>query len=102
MVEDYIRCSSKEDKKWKKCMTTTASSGAYETPRFWAKDKKNQRFAKQRWMPGAKYVKVKDKCKKFPYCNQGDINALEIWEKEIMRESAKNVSKKTGMSESGN
>mgnify|MGYP003144761319 CR=1 FL=1 len=80
--------------------TTTASSGAYETPRFWAKDKKNQRFAKQRWMPGAKYVKVKDKCKTFPYCNQGDINALEIWEKEIMRESAKNVAKKTGKSES--
>ena len=80
--------------------TSTASSGAYSTPRFWAKDKKNQRFAKQRWMPGAKYVKVKDKCKKFPYCNQGDINALEIWEKEIMRESAKNVSKKTGKSES--
>ena len=50
-------------------------------------------------MPGAKYVKVKEKCKKFPYCNQGDINALEIWEKEIMRESAKNVSNKTGLSE---
>ena len=50
-------------------------------------------------MPDAKYVKVKDKCKKFPYCNQGDINALEIWEKEIMRESAKNVSKKTGKPE---
>jgi len=79
--------------------TTTASSGAYSTPRFWAKDKKNQRFSKERWMPGAQYVKVKEKCKKFPYCNQGDINALEIWEKEIMRESAKNVSKKTGLSE---
>ena len=80
--------------------TTTASSGAYETPRFWAKDKKNQRFATKRWMPDAKYVKVKDKCKKFPYCNQGDINALEIWEKEIMRESAKKVAKKTGKPES--
>ena len=80
--------------------TTTASSGAYETPKFWAKGKKNHRFAKKRLMPGAKYVKVKDKCKKFPYCNQGDINALEIWEKSIMRESAKNVAKKTGKSES--
>ena len=76
--------------------TSTASSGAYSTPRFWAKNKKNQRFASKRLMPGAKYVKVKDKCKKFPYCNQGDISALEIWEKEIMRESAKNVAKKTG------
>ena len=81
-------------------VTSTSSSGSYSTPRFWAKNKKNQRFASQRLMPGAKYVKVKEKCKKFPYCNQGDINALEIWEKEIMRESAKNVAKKTGKSES--
>ena len=44
-------------------------------------------------------LKVKDKCKKFPYCNQGDINALELWEKNIMRESAKKVSKKTGLPE---
>ena len=79
--------------------TTTDSSGAYSTPKFWSKDKKNQRFATQRWMPDAKYVKVKDKCKKFPYCNQGDINALEIWEKDIMKESAKKVSKKTGLPE---
>ncbi len=91
-------------------VTSTASSGAYVTPRFWAKKKrkkkkkvKSRRKSKsngKRLMPGAKYVKVKDKCKKFPYCNQGDIGALEIWEKEIMRESAKNVAKKTGKSES--
>ena len=80
--------------------TSTASSGAYSTPRFWAKNKKNQRFSTERWMPGAQYVKVKDKCKKFPYCNQGDINALKIWEQDIMKESAKNVSKKTGKPES--
>ena len=80
--------------------TSSASAGAYATPRFWAKNKKNRRFAKKRLMPGAKYVRVKDKCKKFPYCNQGDLSALEIWEKEIMRESAKNVAKKTGKSES--
>jgi len=80
--------------------TTSSSSGAYSTPRFWAKNKKNQRFATKRLMPGAKYVKVKEKCKKFPYCNQGDIKALEMWEKKIMSESAKNVAKKTGRSES--
>jgi|TARA_R110002012_G_scaffold440_5_gene1773 hypothetical protein len=80
--------------------TSSASAGAYVTPRFWAKNKKNRRFAKKRLMPGAKYVRVKNKCKKFPYCNQGDLSALEIWEKEIMRESAKNVAKKTGKSES--
>ena len=97
--------------------TTSSSSGAYSTPKFWAKEwkkhntkkKKSSKSSKsskrkssnnKRWMPGSKFVKVKDKCKKFPYCNQGDINALEIWEKEIMRESAKNVAKKIGKSES--
>ena len=35
-------------------------------------------------MPGAQFVKVKDKCKKFPYCNQGDMSALELWEKNII------------------
>ena len=86
--------------------TTSSSAGAYVTPRFWAKKKrKNKKRSKsrsnhKRLMPGAKFVRVKNKCKKFPYCNQGDINALEIWEKSIMRESAKNVAKKTGKSES--
>ncbi len=27
--------------------------------------------------PGGVFIKVKEKCKKFPYCNQGDINAIE-------------------------
>ncbi len=31
--------------------------------------------------PGGKFVKIKDKCKKYPYCNQGDINALELIER---------------------
>lgn len=39
--------------------------------------------------PGGIFIKIKEKCKKFPYCNQGDINAIEI-----LRESIKNVSKK--------
>ena len=94
------KVASKDIEKEMDEATTTASSGAYSTPKFWAKGKKNHRFATKRWMPDSKYVKVKDKCKKFPYCNQGDINALEIWEKSIMRESAKNVAKKTGKSES--
>ena len=25
--------------------------------------------------PGGKYVRIKDKCKKFPYCNQGDFSS---------------------------
>jgi hypothetical protein len=28
--------------------------------------------------PDSVFVKIKDKCKKFPYCNQGDIGALEF------------------------
>ena len=79
--------------------TTTASAGAYMTPRFWAKNKRKSKNNHKRLMPGAKFVRVKDKCKKFPYCNQGDISALELWEKKIMSEAAKNVSKKTGVSE---
>ena len=63
--------------------TTSSSSGAYSTPKFWAKEwkkhntkkKKSSKSSKsksskrkssnnKRWMPGAKFVKVKDKCKK--------------------------------------
>lgn len=106
--EDFKMLSNKQETEE---ATTTASAGAYITPRFWAKKKrkkkskvKSRRKNKsngKRMMPGAQFVKVKDKCKKFPYCNQGDINALELWEKKIMSEAAKNVSKKTGVSEDG-
>jgi len=47
--------------------------------------------------PGGVYVKVKEKCKKYPYCNQGDIKSLEFFEEEGLVESAKNVSNKTGI-----
>lgn len=39
--------------------------------------------------PGAVFVKIKDKCKKFPYCNQGDINAIEVL-REVIEEVSKN------------
>lgn len=42
--------------------------------------------------PGGVFIKIKEKCKKFPYCNQGDINNIEI-----LRESIDNVSKKYGL-----
>jgi hypothetical protein len=29
-------------------------------------------------IPNGEFVEVKAKCKKFPYCNQGDINALKL------------------------
>lgn len=42
--------------------------------------------------PGGVYVKIKEKCKKFPYCTQGDINAIEI-----LRESIQESAKKHGL-----
>jgi hypothetical protein len=41
---------------------------------------------------GGKFVQVKKKCKKFPYCNQGDINALKIFENESVQNAIDNVS----------
>ncbi len=48
--------------------------------------------------PGGKFVKIKDKCKKYPYCNQGDINALELIESEEMTQAIESVSLKSGLS----
>lgn len=42
--------------------------------------------------PGGVFIKIKEKCKKFPYCNQGDINNIEI-----LRESINELSKKHGL-----
>lgn len=42
--------------------------------------------------PGGVFIKIKDKCKKFPYCNQGDINAIEI-----LRENIDMLQKNTGI-----
>jgi len=42
--------------------------------------------------PGGIFIKIKDKCKKFPYCNQGDINAIEI-----LKETINQTSKETGI-----
>jgi hypothetical protein len=48
---------------------------------------------------GGTYVKVKNKCKKFPYCNQGDINALQFFENKTIKTVIENVSKKTKLEE---
>lgn len=57
--------------------TSSASSGSYETPAFLAKDLKNWGPSKKTQIPGGQFVSVKDKCKRYPYCNQG-IGALEF------------------------
>jgi len=81
--------------------TSSASSGAYETNKVWAKSMggKHWRNAKANYMPGAKRVQVKKKCKKFPYCNQGDISALNIFENEMLNNIIKNISNRYDLHE---
>lgn len=75
--------------------TTSASSGQYSSPAIWAKslNKKDFRGYSKPLYKGGKFVQVKKKCKKFPYCNQGDINALKIFENESMQNAIESVSK---------
>lgn len=47
--------------------------------------------------PGGKFVKIKDKCKKYPYCNQGDMNALELLEHRLYDKIIKLVALKRGL-----
>lgn len=49
--------------------TTSSSAGAYVGPAMWAKDRDNWRGKVKTWH-GGKFVSVKEKCKKYPYCNQ--------------------------------
>ena len=81
--------------------TGSGSSGSYETPAAWAKSgsKKNWRGARKTQIPGGKFVEVRKKCQKFPYCNQGDIKALKIFENDKIKEVIKNISKKHNISE---
>jgi hypothetical protein len=74
--------------------TTSASSGQYSQPAIWAKSmsKKHWKGASTKYMPGAKRVQVKKKCKTFPYCNQGDIKALKIFESESVQNAIESVS----------
>lgn len=81
--------------------TGAGSSGSYETTAAWSKsmNKKDWRGAAKTQIPGGKFVQVKKKCKKFPYCNQGDINALKIFENETLQKVIKNLSVKHNLSE---
>jgi len=76
--------------------TSSASSGSYVTTAAWAKStsKKDWRGKSKTQIPGGKFVQVKKKCKKFPYCNQGDINALKIFENDTIKKVISNLSTK--------
>ena len=80
--------------------TGTGSSGAYESPSMWAKSTKKKDWGPSRktQIPGGGFVKIKKKCTKFPYCNQGDINNLKISKNEAVKEAIENVSKKMNIS----
>lgn len=90
----------------KKVETKEASSsgggvGGYETPKMWAKStsKKDWRGKSKTQIPGGKFVQVKKKCKRFPYCNQGNTGALNFYESENIKTVIKNVSHKYGLTE---
>lgn len=89
-------------------VTDSSSSGQYDVPLFGGtKGRKNplsiggegtiadraktiNKTNFPKWGgPGGVFVKIKDKCKKFPYCNQGDINAIEILHEAINEVSLK-------------
>jgi len=95
-------CQGKAKKSETKEATGAGSSGSYSQPAIWAKstNKKDWAAARKTQIPGGKFVTVKEKCKKFPYCNQGDINALKLWENDTMKRVINNVSEKTGLNES--
>lgn len=104
---EFVRRSFDETPKKIEATEATSSSsvGAYDAPGFEdVKMKGNHergsgKSFKKSQIPGGKFVQVKKKCKKFPYCNQGDINALKIWENETLKKVIKNVSEKQNISE---
>lgn len=84
--------------------TSSSSMGAYDAPGF--EDVKMRgnhprgsgRSYKKTQIPGGQFVKVKSKCKKFPYCNQG-IGAIKLYGGKKLNEAISNVSRKMNISE---
>jgi hypothetical protein len=81
--------------------TGSDSSGSYVTTKAWAKStsKKDWRGKSKTQIPGGKFVQVKKKCKRFPYCNQGDIKALNIFENQTLKNVISNLSDRYGLHE---
>jgi hypothetical protein len=98
--------------------TMASSSGAFDVPAFGKTTKggrkdplkidgpdsiykgravKDKNFPKLGG-PGSVFVKIKEKCKKFPYCNQGNTGAIEfIKEDKELQTAINEVSKNTGI-----
>lgn len=86
-TESYFKRIFYEARMEAKEATTTASTGSYETPSAWSKSmlKKDWGGRKKTQIPGGKFVQIKKKCLKYPYCNQGDIKALKLTEQNITK-----------------
>lgn len=99
-IEYYGKLKKIEKGEFKEA-TGAASAGQYSGPSFLAKSmsKKNWRGAAKPLYKGGQFVRVKKKCKTFPYCNQGDIKALDLFEDDVMKEAIKNVAKNKQISE---
>lgn len=100
---DFVKrsFSEKPKKVETKEATGASSAGQYQTNKIWAKsmNKKDWKGASKTQIPGGKFVQVKKKCKTFPYCNQGDIKALKLFENEIVKKVITKVSKENNISE---
>jgi len=90
---------------FKEATSSGAGVGVYDAPGFQdVKMKGNTPKGKgSSWrktqLPGGKFVQVKEKCKRFPYCNQGDIKALKIWNESTVEKVIEHMSKKYGLTE---
>ena len=93
--------SAEKKKEETKEATGASSSGSYVTPAAWAPStkKKDWRGKSKPLIPGGKFVTVRKKCKKFPYCNQGDIKALKIYENKVVKDVIEKISKEHKINE---
>lgn len=60
-----------EDEDLEEAVDYGGAVGSYVTPAMWAKNKSSWRGANVPTYKGGKFVNIKEKCKTFPYCNQG-------------------------------
>jgi hypothetical protein len=90
--------------------TSSSSVGAYDVPGFQDVNMKGNtlkgkgRSWKQTQLKGGSFVEINPKCKKFPYCNQGNTGAVSYRnpknknKKSPLAEAIENVSLRTGLS----
>lgn len=97
----YYNKLQKIEKVETKEATGSGSAGSYETTSIWAKstNKKDWKGARKPLYKGGKFVTVKKKCKTFPYCNQGDIKALKIYENKVVQKVIQKISKEHNINE---